>query len=402
MTGVAMATKTERAEKPEKQNTYGRVLAVLREARGLTVKELAHRTSLNVNLLRRIEADEAVPIGKDVPKLESQIRGLREYRHLIRLPKPVPPAPPAPKDILTLRIETAEPVEPVEPVEPSEASGPSPDSPDTTGALLAAWEKERAERAAAPIPEPIPEPVPEAAPPAPEPEPPKEPEPMAKTGIRAEQRVLIAASRKKWADTGHKWLKSQREKMALGTLAIAAQFGVHHVTWSTWESGNPKHSPSEATQERLAEFFKGKTCTSCGKRKPLKDYRVRSDSPDGRQPYCRECASGIDAKYRGRKARGETAKRGETPEPVKDSGPVDVPAKRKKPAAEPGAPGDLEAIAAALPKALAAARDAADRLAKLRGDVAELEIEAEAKANEARELAGRMQAALGRLNKVPS
>lgn len=35
-----------------------------------------------------------------------------------------------------------------------------------------------------------------------------------------------------------------------------------------------------------------KTCSSCGERKPITDFHRRSDTLDGRQYDCRECANG--------------------------------------------------------------------------------------------------------------
>src|SRR5262252_2134533 len=67
--------------------TYGEALAALRNQRGLSINELAHRSHLNARQVRRFEANEAIPIGKELEKIERNLRGLPAYRHLIRVEK---------------------------------------------------------------------------------------------------------------------------------------------------------------------------------------------------------------------------------------------------------------------------------------------------------------------------
>src|SRR5215471_11911460 len=67
--------------------SYGDALAALRKQRGLSINELAHRSHLNARQVRRFEANEAIPIGKELEKIERNLRGLPAYRHLIRVEK---------------------------------------------------------------------------------------------------------------------------------------------------------------------------------------------------------------------------------------------------------------------------------------------------------------------------
>src|SRR5262245_29857208 len=107
-------------------STYGAVVRWFRTERKLSVDQLARMAHLNSRAIRRIEADEAIPVGKDLLKLEGPLQPLRGFRHLIKIPKPHEVKPEV-IEVTVPKLPLPEPEPEVSPV-PSDVGFPVPES----------------------------------------------------------------------------------------------------------------------------------------------------------------------------------------------------------------------------------------------------------------------------------
>src|SRR5262252_2378494 len=329
--------------------TYGEALAALRNQRGLSINELAHRSHLNARQVRRFEANEAIPIGKELEKIERNLRGLPAYRHLIRVEK-----------IQTVKI-TIPDFELPPPV--SAASAPSSMEIAAHSVPAAPW-----------LPAPSPPPAPLALV--------DDVEGDVEGGSERETERDIMGKTAGW----NARLRAARKAKGLSQEQLAELIGVSAGTINRWEI-HPRNVIMDPAVHKLETVFPGiglpstlvgaalhltlpktdgeKRCPHCGKTKPKSEFYRASYRADGLNPYCIQCAAEVGAKKRAAKSRPAAAKTIRRPERAK----VAAPAPAKAP--------DFAGVAAALDKARIGTRDAQARVAKIREALTAAEREVE-------------------------
>src|SRR5262252_9342998 len=361
--------------------TYGEALAALRNQRGLSINELAHRSHLNARQVRRFEANEAIPIGKELEKIERNLRGLPAYRHLIRVEKIQTVKITIPDFELPPPVSAASAPSSMEIAADSVPAASAPSSMEIAAdSVPAASAPSSLEIAADSVP---------AVPFLPAPSPP--PAPLAlvddvegdvEGGSERETERDIMGKTAGW----NARLRAARKAKGLSQEQLAELIGVSAGTINRWEI-HPRNVIMDPAVHKLETVFPGiglpstlvgaalhltlpktdgeKRCPHCGKTKPKSEFYRASYRADGLNPYCIQCAAEVGAKKRAAKSRPAAAKTIRRPELAK----VAAPAPAKAP--------DFAGVAAALDKARIGTRDAQARVAKIREALTAAEREVE-------------------------